>query len=511
MSIELTKSEIGSVEILQESFAEQGIDCDISLPDYCPDIMRILKCSVINGVTNSKITGDRASVDANAKIRVIYVDEKNGIYSYEQDYPFSKYAELTCACDGAVLSTELKTEYVNCRAVSKKRIDIHGVISVRFRVLGIRNDTIITDASGDGVQLRKQELCVDSTVAVVSKKFQVSETEAVPESDGEVRKIISASAAPILTETKTVKGKILLKGEVAWRVTYCAEQSDGESGCVSFSLPFSEIVEVESVAEGCHVSVGFNVEQATAEPKADNDGGYKYLNLCCDICAVVTVYISKSVAAVTDAYSTCKQLEAKYCNVTFTRLLQNLNDTIVCRESLDLSSMSPQNIYAVMLGTPLSKCFFEDGKLLIKGSVPVKFILLDTEGTPVFCEREAEFEYSRSADCAGSEVSCEPQLFVSGCGCTLGSDGRAELKAEISINACLLEITQKRVLTQLKAAEGATLEKRPSALVICFCNGGEKVWDIARKYNTTVEDIMSENELSSEEISEKMMLVIPVK
>ena len=36
-------------------------------------------------------------------------------------------------------------------------------------------------------------------------------------------------------------------------------------------------------------------------------------------------------------------------------------------------------------------------------------------------------------------------------------------------------------------------------------------WDIARKYNTTVEDIMSENELTSDEISEKMMLMIPVK
>ena len=53
--------------------------------------------------------------------------------------------------------------------------------------------------------------------------------------------------------------------------------------------------------------------------------------------------------------------------------------------------------------------------------------------------------------------------------------------------------------------------KRHSSLVICFCNGGEKIWDIARKYNTTVEDIMSENELTSDEIGEKMMLMIPVK
>ncbi len=88
MSIELTKTDIGTAEVLYDNFAEQGIDCDISLPDYCPDIMRILRCSVTNSITNSKISGDRATVDGNAKIRIVYADDKNGIYCYEQDYPF---------------------------------------------------------------------------------------------------------------------------------------------------------------------------------------------------------------------------------------------------------------------------------------------------------------------------------------------------------------------------------------------------------------------------------------
>ncbi|HAX84304.1 MAG TPA: hypothetical protein DCY15_07655, partial [Ruminococcaceae bacterium] len=103
MSIELTRNDIGTAEILYDNFAEQSIDCDISLPDYCPDIMRILRCSVTNSITNSKISGDRATVDGNAKIRIVYADEKNCIYCYEQDYPFSKFAELSQVYDGAVL------------------------------------------------------------------------------------------------------------------------------------------------------------------------------------------------------------------------------------------------------------------------------------------------------------------------------------------------------------------------------------------------------------------------
>ena len=509
MSIELTRTDIGMTEMLYDNFAEQGIDCDISLPDYCPDIMRILRCSVTNSITNSKISGDRATVDGNAKIRIVYADDKNGIYCYEQDYPFSKYAELSDSYDGAVLCTSAKTEYANCRAVSKKRIDIHGVVSIRFRIFGIKKDSVITDAEGDGIQLKRNRVTADNAVAVVMKKFQLSQTE---EADGgEIGKIFYACASPILTETKIIKGKILLKGEAVLKVMYCSGSKENESVCVNYNLPFSEIIDIENIDDSCKVSVNFNVDQVQAEPKTDNDGEYKYLNLGCDICAVVTAYKTDELCIIADAYSTQKEIEAKYKTTSFTQILQNLNDSIICRESIDLSSMNPQRIYAAIAQSPEAKCCFDSDIMTVRGKIPLKFILIDSEGVPAFCEREAEFEYSRSVDAKGGNLHCDPSIFLTGYSCSLTNDGRAEFKAEMNISADITETCECRTLVSLKASENAEIKKRHSALVICFCNGGEKVWDIARKYNTTVEEIMSENELTSEEIGEKRMLMIPVK
>lgn len=511
MSIELTTAETGCIEILYDNFAEQGIDCDITLPDYCPDIMRILKCSVVNSITNSKISGDRASVDGNAKIRIVYADEKNCIYCYEQDYPFSKYAELPSTFDGAVLSASIKTEYANCRAVSKKRIDIHGVISIRFRILGLGQNSVITDAEGDGIQLRKKEIHTDDAVALVSKKFQLSETESIGDGKPEIGKILYASAVPVLSETKIIKGKILLKGDVAMKVIYCAEGRENESVTVSYNLPFNEIVEAEKVADDCMVNAVFYTDQVQAEPKTDNDGEYKYLNLGCDISVLVTAYKDVPVCVITDAYSTQNEIDAKYKTMSFTRTVQNLSDSFVCRETLDLSSMEPKRIFAVTAAAPEAKCCFDGDKMTLKGKIPVKFILIDCEGTPVFCEREAEFDYSRSVDAESDELRCEPQVLLSGFSCSLSGDGKAEFKAEINISAQITQTQECRTLVSLRTAENSEKKKRHSSLVVCFCSGGEKVWDIARKYNTTVEEIMSENELTSDEIGEKMMLMIPVK
>ncbi len=425
------------------------------------------------------------------------------------EYIAMKYAELSDSYDGAVLCTSAKTEYANCRAVSKKRIDIHGVVSIRFRIFGIKRDSVITDAEGDGIQLKRNRVTTDNAVAVVMKKFQLSQTE---EADGgEIGKIFYACASPILTETKIIKGKILLKGEAVLKVMYCSGNKENESVCVNYNLPFSEIVDIENIDDSCKVSVNFNVDQVQAEPKTDNDGEYKYLNLGCDICAVVTAYKSEELCVIADAYSTQKEIDAKYKTTSFTQILQNLNDSIICRESIDLSSMNPQRIYAAIAQSPEAKCCFDSDKMTVRGKIPLKFILIDGEGVPAFCEREAEFEYSRSVDAKGGNLHCDPSLFLTGYSCSLTNDGRAEFKAEMNISADITETCECRTLVSLKASENAEIKKRHSALVICFCNGGEKVWDIARKYNTTVEDIMSENELTSEEIGEKRMLMIPVK
>ncbi len=509
MSVELTSKSIGLGETYFDNFVEQGVDCDITLPDYCPDIMRILKCTFQNSVSNSKIIGDRATADGNTKIRVVYADEKNKIFCYEQDYPFSKYAELNAAYDDAVLCCSVKTEYVNCRAVSKRRIDVHGVVSIRFRVSGNKQETLISDACGDGVQLKRKGIDIDDVVAVAVKNFEVSQVENVGDSNQGIGKVLDVYAAPILNESKIIKGKILLKGELAVRAVYCADSSENETCTLCCNIPFNEIVEAAQVNDECKVDVKLYVNQMSAEPKTDNDGEYRYMNINADVTAHVTAYAKQQIKVITDAYSTEMDIDAKYRPVEFLCVSQNFNDTVTCKQSLDVSSLKPQKLYAYMSFNPDYRCRFDGDKMFVTGKIPVSLIVIDGDGVPVLCEREAEFEYNRTVENAENLI-CDPQLTVGGCSCSLSGDGRAEFKAEVCVSAVVFKNIREKVVTSLEVQEGATKKKKP-ALVICFCSGGESVWDIARKYNTTVEEIMEENELKSDYLENKTMLMIPVK
>ncbi len=510
MSIELTTRNIGTGESFYDNYIEQGVDCDITLPDYCPDIMRIIKCTLTSEISNSKLIGDRATADGNAKIRIVYTDEKNNIFCYDQDYPFSKYAELSTAYDDAFLCCSTKTEYVNCRAVSKRRIDVHGMVGLRFKVIGNKNIPLISDANGDGIQLRKKGLDIDNISGVTVKSFEVSQVENVGDSNGGIGKIIDAFASPILNECKLIKGKILIKGELLVRVVYCSDTGSNEACVLNCLLPFNEIAEAAAVTDNCKADVKMHVTRLTAEPKTDNDGEYRYMNINAEVFAQLTVYEKTSVRIVTDAYSTDVDLSSEYSTMEFMQISHDMKENILCKQSLDVSSMKPQKLYAFTIMHPEHRYRFDGDKVVISGKIPVNLIVIDSEGTPVLCEREAEFEYAKTVDSC-DDLMLDPHVSIGGCSATLDTDGRVDFKAEVLLNGHLMKCSREKVLTSLSSQEGASEKNRKPAVVIYFCSEGESIWNIARKYNTTVEDIMLENDLTTDFVVNKHMLLIPVK
>ena len=49
-----------------------------------------------------------------------------------------------------------------------------------------------------------------------------------------------------------------------------------------------------------------------------------------------------------------------------------------------------------------------------------------------------------------------------------------------------------------------------TALTIYYCDTGEEVWQIAKRYNTSVDAIMQSNDLEDDRIGDKRTLLIPI-
>lgn len=508
MDFNLIKQSVSSSEIFFEGALEHPIDSDITLPDYCPDIVRILKCTVTPCVTQSAVTGNRVNIEGNAVIRLIYAGEGGSIKCYEQTLAFTKYTELNREASKPCVSVSAKMDYVNCRAVNQRRVDIHASAVFGIRVTGIKSEELVCQAEGAGVQLKTKNISLNAVVGEAEQPFTLSETLEIGSGKPPVSQIMRCSAVAIIREQKAVTNKLLIKGELIVKTLYCPSD-DSSVQLIEHSIPISQIVEIEGIDDSCNNETVLSVTSVEITPKLDAGGEMRLLNACIRICARVHSTKSMEIAVAEDAYSTEYELMLERRSKSFETLLEVFSDTYLNRNTIELSGTEISRVIDLWCGDITSKALMSENGFTVSGVATVCMIAVDKDNQPVFIERQTDYEYKRDVAVCTSVMKCTPNVFVTASDYILSSESRIDVRLEMNISASVYSMKTENIISAITPDEEQIKNNDGAALTIYFSDAGESVWNIARKYNTTIRAVMNENKLSSDTVSEKMMLLIP--
>ncbi len=509
MALDYTTAEMGVCSDVFDGFAEQSVDGDITLPDYCPDVLRILKCTITPCVIAAKHTGDRVGADGNALVQILYADEENNLCAYTQSYPFSGYAETGGERTGALFA-DARVSYVNCRAVNRRRVEVHGMLRLSFRLCAVTKQTIVNGIADENVQTKTETVSYSDLTSCVCKQFPVSETAELPQGAPPMQRMIHASAAPILQETKIIQGKLLLKGEIPVRAIYCAEENGGECETFDYTIPLNQVVEAAGVTDDCDCAVCLRIVSAEFPVRADAENAPRLLDVNLVLCAEIQAFRPAQTDCITDAYSVAGTLDAAYETLRFCKRKQQVRETFTCREQMDLSALDAKQITALWFGDVNLQKKVSDGRRTLSGCVPACMLLLDGDGRPLFCEREFRFDYAFPAS-VGADDCVLPCVVIGGQSCGAISDGKAEIRAEFILTADVFDAQQRRVMVSASLAEDSASTDRCAAMIVYFADCEESVWEIARKYGTTADAIKTENGITTDTVECGKPIMIPVR
>lgn len=506
MDFNMEKQGVNRMEIVYEASAEQPVDCDVTLPDYCPDIMRILRCTITPGIATAGASGDRVTAEGTAVVRVIYVSDSGRISCYEQTVPFSKSINVSGLEENVCVRAVASTQYCNCRAVNQRRADIHGCIAISFTVTAIKKQEILCGVNGAGVQLRKKSMKISDMICRLEKMFVLNEVKELDEDSPAVLRILHTRACARVSEVKAITNKILLKGEVWAKITYCTD--DGQVCCVEHTMPISQIIEAEGIDENTNNCVHLDVCSFEAVPKADSAGEMKLMDITARVTAFVTACCEKELETVCDAYSTEYEADCEKQMMSLETLSGTFSDICLCRGTIEAPE-AVADITDVWCTGVTEKSFIVSGKVKISGSLSVCVLYQSADSQPCMAEKSIDYEYERDVSVQGANARCEPWVYPGECVASAGGSGKIEIKAEINISAEIYEINEDRIISNITVDESKTRQSTAAALTIYYSEQGESVWNIARRYNTTVEAVMNENGLDSETVGSRRMLLIP--
>lgn len=498
MQANIKNCQINENCFIYNAVLEIGVDSDIVLPDYCGDIERILKCTLSPRISSKRAEEGKITISGTAFMRLVYLTPEGKISSFETQIPFSKSAELKDDCQNASVRVKIKTDYVGCQPMSARRFELRATLFAKTQVKCIKELCIASDIEGEKVQKRMQSVPMIIPILTASESFSVSEEYELNES--EITSVVKMNANASIQDSKIISGKIIIKGDIELSISYmCADDSQPKS--ISYSLPINQVMSAAGAEDGDILRASLNIIKLSAEP--GSRGNSTNLNVTVLLEIEADVLRQSEVSSVTDAYvigrkSNCNKKEISVLNL-YEKLLKPYTFFAKAKEGEVLDAfvnLKNENFYINEQGEVFANLNAEISFLVCKDDSLM--ISEKTENIEFPLGASSEF---RGAVCDGDVSLCEVKI------------NKSKNEAEIKICA-EVSITKQRRLEAVDSIEvlDEKIEKRDdkTALTVYFASPGEDAFYIAKRYNTSVSEVIEQNSLENSQINKECVILIPM-
>lgn len=488
---------------------EQSIELDYVLPDYYPDFFRLLHCTAETTVTAGHPADGVLPYTLRTELRVLYCGgqtetvqavtqqlEYQGRLTLPQDFEPSMQMRLTA-----------ELSYLNCRAVSPRRIDLRGAVRIQAVPGGERRTEVLSGAEGLHVRTRTEPVTYVSQILRTQKRFVLSEDIRIPDAQPALLSVLRTQTGLTVKETRIVAGKPVIKGEAAVTILYTAENG---IETVSAVFPFSQIAEQDGMTDDMSCAVTAELSAALLTPESENDGDIRLLH--CDLQVLLRCEAVQTASAelLTDLYSTRHPVTLQREAVSLLSAPADISEHMQQRVTVSQPDAVLTKVYAAW-AEPVHLQTAPDAAgtgTVLSGELQCCVLAADAEHHPLMLEKREPFTWELPDIPPEQQL---PDVTVQSCSYTLTGSDTAVLQPELHLQGRVLRQQTHMLLTDVQIDPSEMLPASEHyALRLYFAQPDESLWEIAKRYHTSEEAIREENDVPADSLSAPQMLLIPI-
>lgn len=504
MDITLKKENYKILQTVKDNSIEECVEADFSLPEYMPEILRIIKSTAQPKVNSCKAVGERVTVDGECELRMIYTAEDGCIYSFSQSRPFTRHCENNIFNDATDINCDVSVSYVNCRATSTKRAEIKAGIIIKINAFLEETEEIISI----------EEPCIEKKCMPVramslgckkTRTFSMSDTAAlsVP-----CAFIINSRASAVCTEVKKISNKIMVKGDAVVEVCYVNANDKSCTELLRHTLPINQILEFEGMEEKFTGNVTLNVTAVDVMLKNEQDGVSSSFDIGLSIDASASMWEEKELVVINDAYAVGSSIDLKKQSMVFFTPLDEIRDTYIFREDFQVSGEGVSKVIGSTCDVTNVVAKKENEVLVVSANLSLSVLIKDTSGSISNINKILDVKYERKADYENNDIFCLPKLSVFSLDCAEKGNNSIDVRAEINVSASVFGKFFIDAVADITESENQPI-RNSNAITVYFSEESESLWSIARRYNTTVSAIAEENDLEGDTTENLKVIFIP--
>ena len=545
MGVILTKELVRVDQVVGEDKTQAIVEGTIMLPDGKPDIERVISVdatldteSLVTNILDAKI--GKVIVEGSIDVNAMYVADvpegqpQQPVHFVEGKIDFSFFVKIPGARKDMDVRVRAKIEHIQHSFDPNRPREIKVRIIVMFFVKVPRRVEIeiVIDATGPkDLQVLKKTLRIEDVIGEARAQNIVKSDVGVPEEKPDIEQILKVEAEAREITTKIIKNKIIIEGVLEVGILYVAIAPEGQPRqpvhFMEAEIPFTQFVEIPGAEEGMARFVRVEVEHIKGRRKDE-----RTVTIEAILKIKAKVFETKIMQIVIDVFSPSEKLEVEKTRLKLDQVIGEDENEIVIKDTLTVPDEKPdiEQIYKTNCKARVTEARILDSKVIVEGVLTLETLYVADvpEGEPQqplhFMEHEVDFTTFVEIPGAEEDMMLDFDVLVEHCSSSTipNEPRRFEVRAVLGLFAKVTEMIEIDIVVNViepeeeeeeekeeKKEEKKKGEEKPS-MTIYIVQRGDTLWLIAKRYNVTVESIVSANNITNPDaIMPGQQLIIP--
>ena len=356
---------------------------------------------------------------------------------------------------------------------------------------------------------------IDSLAIIADKTdtFRVSEQIAVPHGKPPIGTIVWSDIRIKNQNIKTMEGSIIINGQLSIFIIYIPEMENMPEQWLEQTIDFNGQLEMSEATEDVVSYIELWLNNVNVQPEINQDNEMRNLSVSALLKLNVKLYKETSIKIIEDVYKPGANLVPVMESKTYQKLLvKNASRTKeVVKMKIDKTKGQLLQICNSQAEIKIENILVRDNSLKAIGKIKTCIIYISSDDRhPICCQcRESNFEHGIDAE--GIEGNDEYFLNwkVEQVNANMLNADEVEIKAVRALEAIVFKKVEQNFVTEINQGP-VDMEALNSAPVLkgYIVQKGDTLWKLAKENYTTIEKIMTVNNLENETIKKGDRLLI---
>lgn len=515
--MELKKENVQMLRVKSRAATQVTFDADYNVPDVKPDIGRMIQNKGSVSMDEVRLSDGHGFLKGSLNVDLLYVGEEEGkVYSLAAKLPMEETLNLENIVNGDKMCLKWEIEDLSVHVIHSRKLNIKAIVTFYATVDELAGVQLPVGLSEEGISVKKKRVQLMSLCVHKKDTLRVKDEITLASNKPNVAELLWHTIEVRGLDLRPENGAVKAKGELFVFALYAGDDEGNPLQWLEYSLPFTGEVECGGCREGLIPNIEVAVMHQGIEVKPDADGEERLLVVDVVLEMDMKLYCEEEHDLILDVYTPLKEcIPQGKTEVLESLLVRNfskcrINDRIEVKETqgkvLQLCHSQGR--------VKIDKTRIVENGIQAEGIVHMKILYIVGNDDMPFYSMEAMVPFTHVVEAQG--INEESMYYLRAeleqLSTTMVDSNDIEVKAMVSLNALVLRREEEFIIRRVEEQplDMKKIQGMPGILVY-MTKPGDTLWDIAKRYYTTADEIRDLNELPDEEIGPGQPLLVVKK